>query len=173
MKICWKCKSTFEPEEIRWAIEPHGEQIACCPHCDYPEVEDAVYCKVCGKPFCEEDLTCGVCDDCIEEYIRYDTFREFALDGFKEGDCSLLEMFLYEYEFNFSYNDVPMESHAELRKMLVGYYDNMVADIASNKRMIPSYEDMHLMPMIKQCLRDYRAEWAEWLATKKDNGEVI
>ena len=173
MKICWNCKHTFEPEEIRWATEPHGERIACCPNCGDIDIEEAHYCKICGKPFCEDDLYYGICDECRNEKIRYDTFREFALDGAKERDCSLLEEFLYEYEFNFSYSDVPSESHAELRKLLVGYYDKMVADIEYNNRRILDYEDKLLMPMIKQYLKDYAYEWFDWLNTKIDKGEVI
>ena len=173
MKICWNCKHTFETEEIRWATEPHGELIASCPNCGDADIEEAQYCKICGKPFCDDDLDEGICTECSENAVNYSSFREFALEDVSETECSLLEEFLYEYVFNIDYYEIPSGSHPELRALLIGYYDRMVADIESSKQLAPGYEDMHLLPMIREYLKSFRIEWREWVVSKVERGEAI
>ena len=126
MYICYDCHETFE--RCASETEPHGEVLSCCPVCGSTEVEEAVYCKICGEPMCEDELTEGICDDCIAAALDYDTFRSFALDGAAETDCSLIEEFVYCWLFGLGYTDAPNGSHEELRKLLVGYYDQRVAE---------------------------------------------
>ena len=173
MMICWNCKETFEHNETKWHTEPHGEVLGCCPHCGSPEIEEAAYCNICGKPMCDDDMTDGVCDDCMDELLTYDSFKAFALDGFKWDECSLLEDFLYSYVFGFCYSDVPGASHDELRKIFIRYYDETVADEKAMLRASAKAEPSFLNLIRDYVNREYKPEFADWLTKVNKDVEVI
>lgn len=161
MMICYDCRETFEQEETKWHTEPHGELVACCPHCGSTEIEEAEYCEICGKPHCADDLTYGVCDECIESNLTYKSFQDFALNGFMDDECSVFEEFMFCSILGLNFTDIPNGSSKGLKELFLKHYKDLIlidkCCVASDLLDKISIFIMHV----------YKSEFAEWLVSKK------
>lgn len=157
MLICSNCKTVFTDAEIRWERDEYGEWEARCPCCNWGYPEEAKTCKICGEDCLEDDMIEGYCMDCLEEALTFDTFLEFATDGFRDDECSLLEEFMFTKVYGWANMDVPNVSTPLFREVIENDY---------NERKNSLFND-YFMDLIQDYMKYYMSEFAEYLNERK------
>jgi hypothetical protein len=62
----YKCDEGHVFEEHKTYIEPHEEELRCCPVCGSEDYEMAFNCFVCGKWMRIHDIRKNICYECAE-----------------------------------------------------------------------------------------------------------
>lgn len=155
--ICSDCKTVFSEDEIRWERDDFGEWEARCPCCNWGYPEEAKKCRVCEEYSLDEDMLEGYCMDCLEEALTFDSFLEFAIDGFRDDECSLLEEFMFVKIYGWADMDVPNVSTPMFRETIIHDYREKTGN---------AFND-YILDLIKDYMRGYMPEFAEYLSLKE------
>ena len=95
--------------------------------------------------------------DCLENALTVDTFFEFALDGFSEHECSLLEEFMFVKIYLWEYDDVPDVSTPRFRERIKKDYWEMINES----------DPEFILNSIREYMKGYLGEFAEDLSIKE------
>lgn len=162
---CVNCGHIFEEGEQVVKSDRHGfrygpaEEYIACPVCGGTDLDRTVRCRKCGGEYLEEEMHGHICNECVENYINYDSFFEFAVSGFEPDALSNLESFIFIELFGFGASDVPMTSSQKMKQYFQEIYKR---EVASEKLLgTHTFRDKINHYMSNWANRDYFAEWLE------------
>lgn len=168
---CLNCGHLFDAGEQAVVHDNHGfrfgpaEEYSACPVCGGTDLETTVRCRRCGGEYLPSEMHGSICDQCVEDYVNYDSFLKFATSSKYKDEIDDLELFVFGEVFGIKKEDFPRASSFEMKQYLQEIYRQEV----SGEKLLGTHMFLDKINhyMSDWSNKDYFAEWMEERMNKR------